>query len=199
MPISADSPFIIATGKRLGVSLSKGEISFLCTACSPDDELLNATRGYFKRLSIHYANATSAASYKVRLTTKYVVLTQDRIIAFDADTGDFYNTKEIDFISIYSQKSRGSSQIFCNSQIPGEYLLMGMDDAAAVKFANAMNIYRDENDDDDEFSRIQMGVGHLRLFYNELRESGEFSNEELDEMFDAPPQWGSAKPKETLN
>lgn len=191
MPISPDSEFIKLIGRQLGTPLLKNEIDALCLLGKEGEELRYAVRGYFKHLKVRTGTSTRDPSYEVRLTTKYVVLTNRRIIAFDDNSIELFDTQDIQFASIIADSTIRATQIFCSTHSDEDYLLLGMGDAAAVKFSNLMNIYRGEDDEEMEIVRVSMGVHNLRSFYLDLRDSQTFSPAQLDEMLDPPAHWGT--------
>ena len=197
MPISRDSQFIKEVGRRLGTTLTSDEINLLCLVCNESDTMRHAARGFFKHVTFDSGNETKPATFKIAMATKYLVLTTERIIAFDDKNIHFFKTNEITFYSLWAQASVRSTEIFCQTDDRNDFLILGLDDAAATKFSNKMNIYRDERDDDDEFTRAFNGMSFAKTLYYELATEGDFTMDEIYEMIGHPEQWGSGSPKNT--
>lgn len=197
MAIARDSEFIMQVGRHLGTSLTSQEIDLLCLTCDEKDVLRHAARGYFKLVTYDYGDGLTPASFKIELATKYLLLTQDRIVAFDDKALYFFNTKDILYCSVWAQASNRSTEIFCEIEQDRGFLMLGLSDVAATKFVNKINIFRDEFNEDDHFSRLRFGPSVGEELYRQLATEGVLTMDQIHEMFKAPEQWGSGTPKDT--
>ena len=197
VPVSADSQFIKDVGRRLRKTLTSSEIATLCMVADESDIVKYVDRGFMKLVTYWYGADGVSPGFKIVESSKYLILTQSKIIGLDDKRTHFYETHKITFYSIWSGLSRRATEIFCHTLEDQTFLMLGMADGAAMKFSNGMNIFRDDNDEDEDYSRIRVGMTLAKALFEELAVEDIFSMQDIYLMLDHPGQWGSSNPKDT--
>ena len=197
MPIPVESKFIQKVLSRTKHQMTTDEIAYLCTLANEDDKFVHASVGAMSQIRLQmgvneeppFYVKTVPSTFTKLVTSKYIILTQNRIIAFDDKSGIYFETRKIISYGRFQHHSRTRSQIICETDHNGQYLLLLLRDHDSWEFMDHMNVYREDDDADYGRTRLRDGFEIGKAFELALFADYGFSSEEVHSILVLPEQW----------